>query len=81
MSKKSGTSYTSKGQRPNVSRKLCNAIRRDRRANPPVEDVLKQRKHRQGIIGKPRGKKEQELRDRYIEEERVSVKAWKLMEH
>ena len=75
------TSYVSKGQRPNVSRKITNMMKQERKANPRIEDILKSYNHRQGIIGKPRGKKEQELRDRYIEEERVSHQAQKLMEH
>lgn len=77
---KSNISYISKGQRPNVARKTVNLIRQERRANPPIEDMFKRRNHRQGIIDKPRGKKEQELRDRYLDEDRVSLQAFKLMD-
>lgn len=75
---KSVNSYISKGQRPNISRKICNDIRRRRRADPLIEDILKRYFHRKEIIDKPRGKKQHELRDRYIEEERLSLQAFKL---
>ena len=77
---KTKTSYISKGQRRSVSRKLCNAIRRDRRAHPPVEDILKRMEARQEIIAKPRGSKQKELREKYIEEERIELQAFKVLE-
>ena len=40
MVKKSGIAYVSKGQRPNVSRKLTNAMRRERRANPTQQMII-----------------------------------------
>jgi hypothetical protein len=40
MAVKTRKTYTSKGQRRNVARKLVNAMRRDRRANPSLGMLL-----------------------------------------
>lgn len=74
------TGYISRGQRPNVSRKISNLIRRERRLNRPLEDILKRYFYKKGIIDKPRGQKEKELRERYLEEERISLQAFKLID-
>jgi len=49
MGKKSGNAYVSKGQRPNVSRKLVNAARQDRRANPTIAMILSRMAHRNEV--------------------------------
>ncbi len=64
----------------NVSRRTYNMMRREHRANPALEDVLKRMEHRQGIISNPKGKKEHELRDRYLDEDYTNQAAKKLFE-
>lgn len=76
----SKTGYTSKGQRRNVARKVRNAIRRERRADPPLSDVFQRMDFRNEVINKPRGSKQRELQDRYVEEDRVEQQAGKLLE-
>lgn len=76
--KSSGKHYTSKGERPNVSAKIRNALRRDRRARPNVDDMIRSWSARQEIISKPRGEKQRELRERYIAQEDVQYQAHKL---
>lgn len=73
--KSSGKNYVSKGQRPNVSRKIRNMVKRARREDRPVEDILKSDANRQRILEKPAGEKERSLRDRYREEDRVAKAA------
>lgn len=59
MAKKSGTAYVSKGQRPNVSRKLINAARMDRRANPTIHMILARMANRNEVAKRQdRGSKE-----------------------
>ncbi len=74
------TGYTSKGQRRNVARKVRNAMKVARRLNPPMEDVIKRMDFRNEVINKPRGPKQRELQDRYVEEDRIEHQAGKLME-
>jgi len=62
----------------NVSRRTYNMMRRERRANPELADVLRRMEHRQMIISNPKGKKEHELRDRYLDEDYVRQAAEKL---
>ena len=62
----------------NVSRRTYNMMRRERRVNPALVDVLKRMEHRRGIISSPKGKKENELRDRYLDEDYVKQAAEKL---
>ncbi|KKN24771.1 hypothetical protein LCGC14_0891560 [marine sediment metagenome] len=62
----------------NVSRRTYNMMRREHRANPALADVLKRMEHRQGIIFSPKGKKEHELRERYLDENYVKQAAEKL---
>jgi hypothetical protein len=78
--KSSGTNYVSKGDRPNLARKTRNMLRRDRRENPAVEDVMRSYAVKQEIIAKPRGDKQRELRERYIAEEDTHYQALKLFE-
>lgn len=61
-----------------ISRRTYNMMRRERRANPELADVLKRMEHRQGIISSPKGKKEHELRDRYLDEDYAKQAAEKL---
>lgn len=75
------TSYISKGQRPNVSKKTRNLGKAERRANRPVEDVLKRLATREEIINKPRGQKQKELQERYIQQDVIEVQAFKLFSH
>lgn len=63
-----------------VSRKVHNMMRREHRINPALKDVLIRMEHRQGIILNPRGKKEHELRDRYLDEDYTNRAAEKLFE-
>ena len=62
----------------NVSRKIYNMMRRHRRANPELVDILKRMKYRDGIIFSPKGKKEHELRDRYLDEDYTKQASEKL---
>jgi len=64
----------------NVSRKIHNMLRRERRADPALEDVLKRMEYRDMIISSPKGKKQHELRDRYLDENYVNQSAEKLFE-
>ena len=73
--------YTSKGQRRNVARKTVNMMRRERRANPRMEDVLKRMAYREAIINRPRGDKEKELSKRYDAEDKILLQAEELMDH
>lgn len=73
--KGSGKTYVSKGQRPNVSRKIRNMVRRSRREDRPLEDILKSDANRQRVLEKPSGDRERKLRDRYREEDRVAKAA------
>lgn len=80
MAIKSRTSYTSKGQRRNVAKKTLNVMNSDRRTHPSVKDMMIRWNHRQEIINKPRSTKQKELRERYLEEDRVDLQAHKLMD-
>ena len=60
MAINSRSAYVSKGQRRNVARKTINAMKSEKRLNPPVKDVLARMKYRQEIINKPRGAKQKE---------------------
>lgn len=64
MGKKSkGTSYTSKGERPNVARKTVNAMRRERRLNPSVASMIQRAEARKSARG--------DLRKRYDKEDSI----------
>ena len=69
--------YKSKGQRPNVSRDVLNAIRRDRPVS--IEDMSKSRKFRERVIGRPQNKVEEKLKKKYLLENEVELKAARLM--
>lgn len=77
--KGSGKHYVSKGERPSVSSKTRNMVRRARREERPIEDVLKSNAHRARVIAKPVGEHERKLKQRYLEEERVAKAAVQLM--
>lgn len=68
---------TKSGVRP-VSRKLVNAVARDRRADLPVADLLKRQAYRATIIARSNDPKLSELRQRYIAEESVYTRALEL---
>ena len=72
--------YVSKGQRPNVARKIRNDMAADRRANPRIQDVQKSQAHRKEIIRSPRSAHDKQLAERYLEEDRVEYQAWKLLD-
>ena len=78
--KGSGTHYTSKGERKNVSRWSKLAARRERKANPTVKDALKSYHHRQQIMNAPKTPKEKELAARYAEQDRIESQAYPLLE-
>ena len=63
---------------PNVSRKVRNAMRRERRLNRSVEDVHRSKEHRDLIISKPRNQHQKELAERYKRERFVYNEALKL---
>lgn len=79
---KSGTSinYVSKGQRRNVSRQSRLDLAADHRANPSLKDMLKRLAYREEIIRHPRSAHDKVLADRYLEEDRVELQAWKLID-
>jgi len=71
MGKKSGTSYTSKGERPNVARKTVLAMRRERRQDRSSESVFQRQVARAAARG--------ELRKKYDAEDsmmRVAQDLW-----
>lgn len=80
MANSSGKTYVSKGLYRNVSRKIVNLMRSERRKNPPIEDLIKKREARQLIISKPRTAKQKELRERYLEEERIEHQSYLLID-
>lgn len=63
-----------------VSRITTNMLRRERRVNPALVDVLKRMEYREGVIYSPKGKKEHELRDRYLDEDYTNRAASKLFD-
>lgn len=67
MAKKGGKSkgVVSKGERSSVSKKLLNAMRQDRRANPSIESEMQRRKDRaaaRGDLRKKHDKEDSEMR-------------------
>lgn len=71
--------YISKGQRPNVSKQTTKALRRDRKDNPAVEDVLKSYSHRKRVIYKPQNDAERKLAKKYATEDAVFAKSNELL--
>lgn len=65
------TGYTSKGERPNVSKKTLKDMKRFRVQNRPLADILASFNHRRRVIAKPQSDKERKLKERYIEEDNV----------
>lgn len=63
-----------------VSRKITGAVRAERRANPPVADLIKRWEYRQGIIARDKDPRVAELRKRYLEEDRINARATELYE-
>jgi len=79
--KKGGKSngVTSKGQRPNVSRWVRNAMRRDHKARPSSESIKQAREHRSRIISSPQNAKERELKEKYLRESGVEMRCADLL--
>ena len=77
---KSGKTYISKGERPNVNRKLRNSLRREFRANPSVESILQSFNHRETAKSRPHDPKYKGLKEKYDAEEMVEVRAQRLMD-
>lgn len=79
MVKKSGTAYVSKGERPNVSRKLVNVMRRERRANPTLKMILARMTHR-NELAKRQDKSSKEAFQRILDRESIHYQASDLYE-
>jgi hypothetical protein len=79
--KKGGKSkgFQSKGQRPNVSRWVRNAMRRDRKANPSPESIMQASEHRSRVINSPQNAKERELKEKYLRERGVEMRCTDLL--
>lgn len=76
MGKKSkGSTYISKGERRNVSRKQINAGRTERKANPSVKSMIAASNHRQNIIDRSKDKSVADLREKYMEESSIERQA------
>jgi len=73
--KSSKTKYTSKGQRPNVGRKITKALRNDRRENPSIDSILRSYFHKKRVIYKPQNEAERKLAKKYAYEEVVSAQS------
>ena len=69
------SAYISKGQRPNVSRKILNSMRRERRENPSVKSMFQKSDHRRLILSRSKDKSIAELHRKYVEEDRVIASA------
>lgn len=74
--KKSRVHYTSKGQRPNVSKSIIKDVKRHRLMT--VNSLLQRLAHRERIISKPQNKIEANLKEKYIKEDEVLMEAGKL---
>lgn len=74
--KSKGKHYVSKGQRPNVSQKLRNAVRSERVVSS--ESLLQRARNRALIIAKPLNDKQRELKVRYLKENEAIVAATRL---
>lgn len=76
-SKSKGTTYISKGEFRNVSRKTVNALRRERRANPSLESIKAKRFYRDEIMNKQGNNS---IKDKIILQERQEATALQLYE-
>ena len=72
------TAYVSKGQRPNVSRQQLIMGRAERRANPTVASMMASAEHKANILSRTKDKSIAPLREKYIEDDRVSRRAGEL---
>ena len=79
--KKGGKSkgYISKGQRPNVSRWVRNAMRRDHKANPSPESIMQASEHRSRVNNSPQNAKEQGLKEKYLRDRGVEMRCADLL--
>ena len=71
--------YISKGERPSVNKETKKIVRRARLANRPVEDILKSLRYKDRVIAKPQNKKEEELKKKYLEQNRINARAEDLL--
>lgn len=71
------TTYVSKGQRPNVSRKTTNAARSERRANPTLQMILAKLSYRDEIA-KRKDKTSKDAFQRILTNESVYYQALSL---
>lgn len=69
--------YTSKGQRPNVSKKTRKLVKRN--SFQSVESAFKSYLKRQQVINSPQNKREEERGKRYVKEEQVLIEAQRIM--
>lgn len=77
MAKNKNSTYVSKGQRPNVSRKTQKAVRTERKASNDVRAVL-QRDARRSLIKSSYSKEDKILAERYKEEDKIHIEASRL---
>lgn len=64
--------YTSKGERPNVSRKLCNAMRREKRENFDVAAWVQSKNAKDLVMARRGGGQEtRDLQKRYNDEKMI----------
>lgn len=75
-----GKNYKSKGERPSLSRKVKNSMRRDFTANPSLKSIFQRSEHRSFIISRPKDPKVSELRKKYLDQDSVKSRAGDLFE-
>lgn len=74
MAKRKGgnsNGYTSKGQRPNISRWSKKANRTENRANPSLASRFQTEEYRKRVITSPQNAKERALKERYLIEDSI----------
>ena len=69
--KKSGNHSVSKGERPNVNKKIRNMVRKHRLENRPLEDILRSTNFKKAVMQSAKTAEEKRLREKYLEDERV----------
>jgi len=69
--KKSGNHSVSKGERPNVNKKIRNMVRKHRLENRPLEDILRSTNFKKAVMQSAKTAEEKRLREKFLEDERV----------
>lgn len=69
--KKSGDHSVSKGQRPNVNKKIRNMVRKHKLKNRPLEDIVRSINFKKAIMHSAKTTEEKRLRAKFLEDERV----------